>query len=63
MKESRTLFGAAMAVGGGLLFASAVFLIGLVLGLSAWLSAVLMTAGFAAGAWYGLRLARRAKLG
>jgi len=63
MNESRTLFGAAMAVGGGLLLAAVVFLIGLVLGLSAGLIAVLMAAGAAAGAWYGWRLTRRAKLG
>jgi threonine/homoserine/homoserine lactone efflux protein len=63
MNESRTLFGAAMAVGGGLLLAAVLFLIGLVLDLSAGLIAVLMVAGAAAGAWYGWRLARQAKLG
>ncbi|MGD9891086.1 MAG: hypothetical protein AB7R89_08035 [Dehalococcoidia bacterium] len=63
MNESRTVFGAAMAVGGGLLLAAVVFLICLVLDLSAGLIAVLMVAGAAAGAWYGWRLARQSKLG
>jgi hypothetical protein len=52
-----------MAVGGGLLLAAVLFLIGLVLDLSAGLIAVLMAAGAAAGAWYGWRLTRQAKLG
>ena len=63
MNESRTVFGAAMAVGGALLLSAVVFLICLVLDLSAGLIVVLMLAGAAAGAWYGWRLARGAKLG
>jgi threonine/homoserine/homoserine lactone efflux protein len=63
MNESRTVFGTAMAVGGALLLAAVVFLICLVLDLSAGLIAVLMVAGAAVGAWYGWRLARGVKLG